>query len=76
VQIGLVGLGRMGGPLARRLTKADHAVVGFDVSLDVLDQAGRAGRAESSTRDAIPVPHDHGSLRRGPDRGRACALPG
>jgi shikimate dehydrogenase len=55
VQIGLVGLGRMGDPLARRLTKADHDVVGFDVSLDVLDQAGRAGRAESSTRDAIPA---------------------
>lgn len=53
VQIGLVGLGRMGGPMARRLIKAGHDVVGFDVSLDVLDQAGRAGVRTAGSLAAV-----------------------
>ena len=35
MQIGIVGLGRMGGNIARRLIKHGHEVVGFNRSLDV-----------------------------------------
>jgi len=43
VWLGLVGLGRMGGPMVRRLVEAGHQVVGCDVSPDALAHARRAG---------------------------------
>jgi 6-phosphogluconate dehydrogenase len=45
VQIGLIGLGRMGAGLATRLLQAQHAVVGFDVSPAHVKQAVQAGAA-------------------------------
>ena len=35
MQLGLVGLGRMGGNMAERLRAAGHEVVGFDHNPDV-----------------------------------------
>jgi 6-phosphogluconate dehydrogenase len=43
MRLGLVGLGRMGGPMARRLVDAGHDVVGCDVAPDAVDRARRAG---------------------------------
>jgi 6-phosphogluconate dehydrogenase len=37
VQMGLIGLGKMGGNMATRLRRADHEVVGFDRSPDKRD---------------------------------------
>src|ERR1700743_909400 len=33
-RVGVLGLGRMGGPIAARLVSAGHDVVGYDVALD------------------------------------------
>ncbi len=41
--IGFLGLGNMGGPMAKNLAKAGHAVKGFDLSAAALAAAGTAG---------------------------------
>lgn len=38
MRIGIVGLGRMGGNIARRLINSDHQVVGYDVDRKALSQ--------------------------------------
>jgi 3-hydroxyisobutyrate dehydrogenase len=52
--IGFIGLGNMGGPMARNLIKAGHTVRGFDIfkaSLDAFAQAG--GDAARDIPDAV-----------------------
>lgn len=46
MQLGLVGLGRMGGNMRGRLRATGHEVVGFDHNPDVTDVAGMAELAE------------------------------
>ncbi len=53
MQIGFAGLGRMGGPMARRLAEAGHEVVGFDVSPGALEQAARVGVKTAATLAAM-----------------------
>ncbi|MCY4441522.1 MAG: NAD(P)-binding domain-containing protein, partial [Deltaproteobacteria bacterium] len=36
MQLGIIGLGRMGGNMARRLIKAGHEVVVFDMHADAV----------------------------------------
>jgi 3-hydroxyisobutyrate dehydrogenase len=51
--IGFIGLGNMGGPMAANLVKAGHTVAGYDLNpaaLDALVKAG--GRRASSSADA------------------------
>jgi 6-phosphogluconate dehydrogenase len=43
VEIGFVGLGRMGGNMALRLVKRGHRVVGFDVSPQAVDAHAKQG---------------------------------
>jgi 3-hydroxyisobutyrate dehydrogenase-like beta-hydroxyacid dehydrogenase len=50
MDIGFIGLGNMGFPIARRLVDAGHDVVAFDTRIDVVDKLVRA-RAASSARD-------------------------
>ncbi len=53
MKIGFIGLGHMGGPMARNLLKAGHSLVVFDVvqkNLDALTGAGAV--AAQSARDA------------------------
>ena len=52
--IGFIGVGNMGGPMARKLLKAGHKVTAFDLSAAVLDPviAAGAGKA-SSANDAV-----------------------
>ena len=42
MDIGIVGLGRMGGNMARRLARGGVRVVGFDPDAERVDSAGRA----------------------------------
>ena len=42
-QIGFIGLGNMGLPMAQNLIKAGHPVCGYDVSAAALDRFGAAG---------------------------------
>ena len=53
-RIGFVGLGNMGGPMARNLLKSGHAVAGFDLSQEALDGFAAAGgtRAGSAAEAA------------------------
>ena len=42
-KIGFVGVGNMGGPMARNLFKAGHSVRAYDLSEVALDLAVRSG---------------------------------
>ncbi|MGP3910198.1 2-hydroxy-3-oxopropionate reductase [Nonomuraea sp. 10N515B] len=54
MNIGFVGLGIMGSPMAANLLKAGHAVTGYDVSTERVDQlAGLGGKGASSVVDAV-----------------------
>jgi 6-phosphogluconate dehydrogenase (decarboxylating) len=43
MQVGIVGLGRMGGNMARRLMRAGHEVVAFATATDAIEQLAREG---------------------------------
>ncbi|MFI1992465.1 phosphogluconate dehydrogenase (NAD(+)-dependent, decarboxylating) [Actinoplanes sp. NPDC020271] len=45
MQLGLIGLGRMGGNMRERLRAAGHEVVGFDQNLDISDASSLADLA-------------------------------
>ena len=52
-RIGFIGLGNMGGPMARNLVRAGHEVKGFDLSEEALNFAIQAGvAAANSVKDA------------------------
>ena len=51
-RIGFIGLGNMGGPMARNLVKAGHAVTGFDLVKANLDAATGATQAASAAEAA------------------------
>ncbi|MFC4113039.1 2-hydroxy-3-oxopropionate reductase [Nonomuraea zeae] len=54
MNIGFVGLGIMGSPMAANLIKAGHAVTGYDVSAERVDQlAALGGKGASSVVDAV-----------------------
>ncbi len=47
--IGFIGLGNMGGPMAANLAKAGHAVKAFDLSQSAVEKAVAAGCAAAAT---------------------------
>jgi len=52
--IAFIGLGNMGGPMARNLLKAEHAVRAFDLSKPATDAAKAAGATiAASAREAV-----------------------
>jgi 6-phosphogluconate dehydrogenase len=53
VQLGLIGLGRMGGNMRDRLRAAGHEVVGFDPRPEVTDVDSLAGLAEALTAPRV-----------------------
>ena len=53
MQLGLVGLGRMGGNMARRLAQGGHAVVAWDRSPDAVTALRGAGVAGSTSIDDL-----------------------
>lgn len=48
-RIGFVGVGNMGGPMARNLMKAGHQVGAFDLSAAALDAVVKAGATRAAT---------------------------
>jgi 3-hydroxyisobutyrate dehydrogenase len=50
-QIGFIGLGNMGLPMARSLIKAGHKVCGYDLSAAALDQLSAAGGLAARSLD-------------------------
>ena len=54
MQLGVVGLGRMGGNIARRLKKAGHEIVVFDVDAKAVDKlAGEGLTGASALADVV-----------------------
>jgi 6-phosphogluconate dehydrogenase len=53
MQLGIVGLGRMGGNMAQRLLRGGHAVVGQDRSPAAIAALERAGGRGAETLDAL-----------------------
>jgi 3-hydroxyisobutyrate dehydrogenase len=52
--IAFIGVGNMGGPMARNLLKAGHAISAFDLSAAVLEPVLKAGAAKAaSANDAV-----------------------
>ena len=45
MQIGIIGLGRMGGNIARRLMAHGHTVVAYDRKADAVAELAQAGAA-------------------------------
>ncbi len=52
MEIGLVGLGKMGGNMRERLRRAGHTVVGYDPNQDVSDTAEPRGHGRAAARAA------------------------
>ncbi len=53
MQLGVVGLGRMGGNIARRLKRAGHEIVVFDVSKDAVEKLAGEGMTGSASLDDL-----------------------
>jgi 3-hydroxyisobutyrate dehydrogenase len=52
-QIGFIGLGNMGFPMAQNLMKAGHSVTGFDVVESVREKFGAAGGVVAMSMDVV-----------------------
>ena len=50
MQIGVVGLGRMGGNITRRLMKAGHECVVYDANAAAREDTGQGRRRRPATR--------------------------
>src|ERR1700736_4006649 len=55
MQLGMIGLGRMGGNIVRRLMRAGHHCVVYDKSADAV--RGLAGEGAAPSRDLADVVH-------------------
>jgi 6-phosphogluconate dehydrogenase len=53
MQLGLIGLGKMGGNMAERLRLGGHQVVGFDFSADAVAKLTASGNVGASTREEL-----------------------
>ena len=53
MQLGLIGLGKMGGNMAERLRLAGHQVVGFDFSADAVAKLTASGNLGVSSLEDL-----------------------
>lgn len=53
MQLGVVGLGRMGAGLVHRLVSHDHAIVAFDISLERVQEVARDGATGARSLDDL-----------------------
>jgi 6-phosphogluconate dehydrogenase len=53
MQVGMIGVGRMGGNMVRRLMRAGHACVVFDVSAEAVAAVVADGAAGAASREAF-----------------------
>ena len=53
MQLGVIGLGRMGTGLVRRLLDRSHAIVGYDLSQEKIDQVVNAGASAAQSLDDL-----------------------
>jgi 3-hydroxyisobutyrate dehydrogenase-like beta-hydroxyacid dehydrogenase len=55
--VGFVGLGRMGGPMSRRLVEAGWSVIGVDSSREARARAAATGLTVAPTPSAVTYKH-------------------
>ncbi len=55
MQLGMMGLGRMGANMARRLMRGGHEVVAYDVNAEAVKQLEQEGAVGASSRDDFAV---------------------
>src|SRR3974390_899753 len=53
MQLGLIGLGKMGGNMAERLRLGGHQVVGFDFNADAVKKLTESGNVGASTLEEL-----------------------
>ena len=53
MQLGMIGLGRMGANLVRRLMRDGHECVAYDVSADAVNQLAVGGRDRRPHRRGV-----------------------
>jgi len=53
MQLGLIGLGKMGGNMAERLRLGGHRVVGFDFNAEAVARLTAAGNVGAATLDEL-----------------------
>ncbi|HKF49423.1 MAG TPA: decarboxylating 6-phosphogluconate dehydrogenase [Terracidiphilus sp.] len=53
MQLGMIGLGRMGGNMAERIRLGGHQVVGFDFNADAVKKLSASGNVGASTLDDL-----------------------
>jgi len=53
MQLGLIGLGKMGGNMAERLRLAGHQVVGFDFNAEAVTRLAASGNVGAPTLDDL-----------------------
>ena len=53
MQLGMIGLGRMGGDMSRRLMHAGHEIVAYDVSADAVAALAKDGATGVDSLDAL-----------------------
>ena len=83
MQLGMIGLGRMGANLVRRLMRDGHSCVAYDVNTDAVKARGRRRHrrilAGGFRRQAQRAPGDLADAaggHRGSDAGQADSVPG
>ena len=64
MQLGMVGLGRMGANLVRRLLRGGHRCVGLDRALALVLRAEGAAEAGVERRERGPLPRRAGLTKR------------
>jgi 6-phosphogluconate dehydrogenase len=53
MELGIIGLGKMGGYMAERLLKGGHAIVGFDRSVEAVDRVKALGARGADSTDSL-----------------------
>ena len=53
MQLGVIGLGRMGGNIARRLKRAGHEIVVYDLSKEAVEKLAGEGMTGASSLDDL-----------------------
>ena len=73
MQLGMVGLGRMGAGIVRRVMHDGHHCVGYDVSPDTVKALEADGVVGSESRAGVAAPLDHPRPAGGLGAARAAA---
>ncbi len=55
MELGMIGLGKMGGGMVLRLLRHDHSVIGFDLSAQVVSQYEKSGMTGADSLEALAM---------------------